>query len=114
MSAEEHLVIFKKSSRGKKLTVRISWRGFMENPLSVRSTRVARRLWPHQEVNLRRIVSHRIIVGLPISCLIRQKLHWGYVLVSRGKNPKRQSEFRAIGSREIGVPEVVRIRTQKS
>ena len=77
MSAEEHLVIFKKSSRRKKLTVKILWRGFVKNPPAVRSTRVRRRLRSHQEVKLGRIVSHRIVVGLPVSHSIREELHWG-------------------------------------
>jgi hypothetical protein len=71
VSAEEHLVIFKKSSRRKKLMVRIAWRGFVKNLPTVRSTRVTRRLRSNQEVKLERIMSCRIIVGLPVSHSMR-------------------------------------------
>ena len=47
MSTEEYLVIFKKSSRRKKLMVKISWRGFVKNPPAIRSNRLMRRLPPH-------------------------------------------------------------------
>ena len=69
------MVIFKKSSRRKKLMVMISWRGLMENSPAIRSTGVTRRLQSHQRVKLRRIMSHRIVVGFPVSRSIRQKLH---------------------------------------
>jgi hypothetical protein len=75
VSSEEHLVIFKITSRRKKSTVRISWRGFMKNPPAIRSIRVTRRLQPHQEVKLGRIVSCRIVVGFLVSHSIRKKLY---------------------------------------
>jgi hypothetical protein len=67
---------FQEILKEDKLTVRISWRGFVKNPLAVRCTRVMRRLQPHQKVKIGRIESCRIVVGFPVSRSIRQRLSW--------------------------------------
>jgi hypothetical protein len=65
-------ILKEEESDGQDLVERIG-----EIRPAVGSTKEARRLRPHQEVNLGRIVSHRIVVGLPVSHSIREELHWG-------------------------------------
>jgi hypothetical protein len=77
VSAEEHLVIFKKSSRRKKLMVRILRKELVKISSAIGSTKEERRLRSYSEVKPRRITGHRIIVGLTISRSIGKKLHWG-------------------------------------